>query len=219
MGALIVKPSSSSPSPFKSSPPPPTTTRKSSQGGNNGQQINHEQRQQKQHGEVDEDDETEDSEEDLEFCNRIISNIYGAATNVPLFGTEDVTSDIHAEISALGMTCQNGYNSKGCTAYITIPPCKRCFAALVAFGITRIVTRQEAPPLIQETATKHGIQVCNFTKEMNRAQMSRINLLVNNNLTNDVELMKFVEQRREHRQRQRQLKNNKKNADKQEENE
>ena len=198
MGALIVRPSSSSPS-----------SSSKEVEGKNSKSNNHEQQQKQQQQQQQQDYEY------IEYTKRIYDNIYGAATNVPLFGTCDVTSDIHAEISALGITCQNGYNSNGCTAYITIPPCKRCFAALVAFGITRIVTRQESSKLIKDTGERLGIDICNFTKDRNRAQLLRMNCLINNttntNLTNDFEkLMKFVEQRRENRKQQRQKDKNKK---------
>jgi tRNA(Arg) A34 adenosine deaminase TadA len=143
-----------------------------------------------------------------DHSRRIFSNILGAATNVALFGTKDVTSDIHAEISALGQACQASRSTTGCTAYITIPPCRRCFAALVAFGIRRILTRQESPQEIRETAAQRGIEVVSLTREQNRRQMQRINQLVNPDRT-DQELMEIAERNKLQRQER---KNAKKNA-------
>ena len=152
---------------------------------------------------------------------RIRSNILGAATNIPLFGTKEVTSDIHAEISALGQAGQAGLSTKGATAYITIPPCKRCFAALVAFGVGRIVTRQEAPRLIRETAARTSslglsgddgnevIRVEHFTRDQNRRQMQRINQLVNPPDRTDEELMRIAELNRIRRQERKLAKKNK----------
>lgn len=133
---------------------------------------------------------------------RIFRGILGAATNLPLFGEKNCTSDIHAEISALGEACQSGQSTQGCTMYITIPPCKRCFAALVAFGITRIVTRQVSPRIIHETASKHAMAVVNFDRDTNRRQMERINKLVNKDRT-DEELMEIAERNRKQRQQRK----------------
>jgi deoxycytidylate deaminase len=83
---------------------------------------------------------------------RFFQNILGAGTNTPLFDNNESTSDIHAEINALGEACKSSQSTENCTAYITIPPCKRCFAALVTFGIRRIVTRQASPFIIRETS-------------------------------------------------------------------
>jgi tRNA(Arg) A34 adenosine deaminase TadA len=141
-------------------------------------------------------------EGDGEHEERIYRGILGAATNTPLFGEKDCTSDIHAEIGALGQACRSYQSTEGCTVYITIPPCKRCFAALVAFGIKRIVTRQVAPKLIRETAQGHGMEVLNLSREQNRSQMERINRLVNKDKT-DEELMNIAERNRTKRQQRK----------------
>jgi deoxycytidylate deaminase len=83
---------------------------------------------------------------------RIFPNIVGAATNTPLFDGMDVTSDIHAEINALALVCRSSQSTEGCTAYIPIHTCQRCFAALVTFGIRRIVCRRESTLLNCQTA-------------------------------------------------------------------
>lgn len=150
-------------------------------------------------------------ETECDYKQRIFSNILGAATNTPLFGTKEITSDIHAEISALGQACQASHSTTGCTAYITIPPCKRCFAALVAFGIRRIVTRQESPKEIRETAARQGMEVLSMTREQNRAQMKRINDLVNPHLTDEA-LMQIAEKKREQRMERKLAKTNMHNA-------
>jgi deoxycytidylate deaminase len=131
--------------------------------------------------------------------NRLFQGILGAATNTPLFGTKDCTSDIHAEIVALGQACRSKRSTEKCTAYITIPPCKRCFAALVTFGIKRIVTRQVSPQVIRDTASDHGICVEHFSPEMNRSQMERINKLANKDKSDD-ELMEIAERNKIKRQ-------------------
>jgi deoxycytidylate deaminase len=133
---------------------------------------------------------------------RLYRGILGAATNTPLFGAKDCTSDIHAEIAALGQACRGAHSTEGCTAYITIPPCKRCFAALVAFGISRIVTRQVSPQIIRDTACAHDMEVENLTREKNRSQMERINRLVNRDKT-DEELMDIAEKSRSQRQQRK----------------
>ncbi len=103
-------------------------------------------------------------------CDSIIS----VANNMPLFSEND--SDVHAEIAALGQACQRGIRTQNATAYITMPPCKRCFAALTVAGIRRIVTRYDPPQKIQEAATRNNIQ---FIKISNHTeQMTRINTLI-----------------------------------------
>ena len=156
-----------------------------------------------------------ESVEELE--RRLFGSIIGAATNAPLFAPTD--SDIHAEISCLGQACNNKHAVRGCTVYITIHPCKRCFAALVAFGVGRIVSRQMPPKQIVDCAHRNGIEVAELTKEMNRSQMKRINELVS--ITNgdgggtsgdrrasrtDEELMEYVARRKKWREQKRQEK-------------
>ena len=47
------------------------------------------------------------AESDADHEKRIFQGILGAATNTPLFGEKNVTSDIHAEINALGQVLQD----------------------------------------------------------------------------------------------------------------
>ena len=146
---------------------------------------------------------------------RLFSCIVGAATNRPLFAPTD--SDIHAEISCLGQACNSRHAVRGCTAYITIHPCKRCFAALVAFGVGRIVSRQMPPKQIVDCAHGNGIEVAELTKDMNRSQMKRINELVaaasgddaegdRQAWKTDGELMEYVARRKKWREQKRQEK-------------
>ena len=132
-----------------------------------------------------------------DFYGRIL----GAATNTPLFGGKDVTSDIHAEINALGQACKSSQSTEGCTAYITIHPCKRCFAALVTFGIQRIVCRREIIPLIRETAAERGIAVRHLTYEEQNKQMKRLNTLLNADKSHDdlMEMADDIQQKRRER--------------------
>ena len=156
-----------------------------------------------------------ESVEDLE--RRVFGSIIGAATNAPLFAPTD--SDIHAEISCLGQACNNRRSVRGCTVYITIHPCKRCFAALVAFGVGRVVSRQMPPKQIVDCAHRNGIEVAELTRDMNRCQMKRINELVStaNGLgketdgeekacRTDEELMEYVARRKKWREQKRQEK-------------
>ena len=104
----------------------------------------------------------------------ISDTIISVANNRPLFSECD--SDVHAEIAALGEACRNGIATQHAAAYITMPPCKKCFAALAVAGIRRIVTRYDPTQKIQETATRNNIE---FIKIANHAeQMARINTLV-----------------------------------------
>jgi deoxycytidylate deaminase len=170
-----------------------------------------------QEQEQDDDNNNDEDEDNAIITNfderQFYENIVGIGTNTSLFNNNECTSDIHAEINALGEVCrrQNQSTSENCTAYITIPPCKRCFAALVTFGIKRIVTRQQSSKLIQDTAVKYGIECKHFNQTEKRNQMIRINKLVNPNQT-DEELMKITEQmqfKRKVRKAERQLSSSK----------
>merc|ERR1719253_886740 len=73
--------------------------------------------------------------------NEPFGRIIAAAVNTSLFQPDE--SDVHAEINAIGQVAQRNSSPKkptstlGATAYITMPPCKRCFGALHAAGISR----------------------------------------------------------------------------------
>lgn len=136
---------------------------------------------------------------------KFFHNILGAGTNTPLFDNHECTSDIHAEINALAEACKSRLSTQDCTAYITIPPCKRCFAALVTFGIKRIVTRQASPPIIRETCQKRGIEVKHLTYLEKRSQMERINQLVNPGRS-DKELMEIAQDVKQKRQEKKRAK-------------
>ena len=67
------------------------------------------------------------------------AEIISRAINTPLFAVD--TSDIHAEVNAVALCARRGTSTAGCTAYITMPPCRNCFMLLVAAGVSRIVSR------------------------------------------------------------------------------
>ena len=115
-------------------------------------------------------DEKENKATKTNPCDAIIS----VANNRPLFNEND--SDVHAEIAALGQACRNGIRTQDATAYVTMPPCKRCFAALTVAGIKKIVTRHQPPPKIRETAQKNNIEYVAISNHAE--QMARINTLI-----------------------------------------
>jgi deoxycytidylate deaminase len=112
--------------------------------------------------------------EDDSSSKGINESIISVATNGPLFSEND--SDVHAEIAALGGASRRGTKTENATAYITMPPCKRCFAALVVSGIRRIVTRLTPPKLIEEAAKRHNIEVVALGRI--QEQTARVNTLI-----------------------------------------
>jgi deoxycytidylate deaminase len=66
-------------------------------------------------------------------------------------------SDIHAEVAVIGAACKRGLSTEKMTAYVTMPPCKRCFGLLVAASLKRIVARHDPPQLLKDVAIKHNI--------------------------------------------------------------
>lgn len=64
------------------------------------------------------------------------------------------------------------------SAYITMPPCKRCFAALVVAGVKKVVTRRVPPRQITDCAEKEGIEIFSLSQEDIQQQTARINVLI-----------------------------------------
>lgn len=73
----------------------------------------------------------------------LMDRIIGAENNQELY--QEGSSDIHAEIAAIGSAARAGRSTEESTAYITMPPCKKCFGALVAAGVKRMVSIHPAP--------------------------------------------------------------------------
>ena len=104
---------------------------------------------------------TENDEDNVSDLEDLLSiKIIGASTNLELYRPFD--SDIHAEVGALGDAAKRGKATFGGTAYVTMAPCKRCFASLFSSGIKRIVARQELPMVLENVANKHGIDYCDM---------------------------------------------------------
>ena len=97
--------------------------------------------------------------DDIEPIERNLSHyidgMISVSTNMSLYKENE--SDIHAEIAAIGLAAKEGYATHNCTAYITMPPCRKCFAALLCAGVQRIVTRHDSP--LFELAATHNIEM------------------------------------------------------------
>jgi deoxycytidylate deaminase len=135
----------------------------------------------------------------ISYEHDFFQRILGAATNTPIFGTKECTSDIHAEINALGQVCKSCQSTQDCTAYITIHPCKRCFAALVTFGIKRIVIhRPTIPLLIRDTAFQRGIETKHLSYEESQNQVQRIDNLIKSQRSDEdiIKQQQIVKQQR-----------------------
>jgi tRNA(Arg) A34 adenosine deaminase TadA len=96
----------------------------------------------------------------------LLKSIVCVANNMPLYSENG--SDIHAEIYAIGKSVRRGIALDKCTAYITMPPCRRCFPALFCAGIQRIVSNKKADSVICEAAEKHGIVMDVVVSDRNR---------------------------------------------------
>jgi deoxycytidylate deaminase len=80
------------------------------------------------------------------------------ATNGSLYEAD--SSDIHAEIAAVATAAGHGIPTRNATAYITMPPCKRCFAALVMSGVRRVVSRHPCrSAAVQKAAFASGVEL------------------------------------------------------------
>lgn len=87
----------------------------------------------------------------------ILDRLVAVANNTSVYKEKD--SDVHAEMNALAYAAKWGRASDGCTAYITMPPCKRCFGVLLAAGISRIVTTKTIHEPISSIAKERGVDM------------------------------------------------------------
>lgn len=110
--------------------------------------------------------------------DQLLDSIVSIANNQSFYIEGD--SDIHAEIVALGQMCRAGCKTNGCTAYITMPPCKRCLVALYSAGIKRIVSRYAVPDVFQRVAVQHEIEFVDVSDEsvVKEEQKIRLDALV-----------------------------------------
>jgi tRNA(Arg) A34 adenosine deaminase TadA len=144
-------------------------------------------------------DDSQQHDDDRDVLGRIIA----AATNTSLFRTND--SDVHAEINAIGQVAMRRHfaqtresaraniaevSTLGATAYITMPPCKRCFGALHASGIKRIVSRKEHPSLLREAAREVGIYMSCLTQQQLADQKVRLGRLFAHKSVDSVALLR-----------------------------
>jgi deoxycytidylate deaminase len=112
---------------------------------------------------------TIDMEPNRSFLERIVS----ISNNTSLY--RDYDSDNHAEINAIGTAAKHGISTDGCTLVVTMPPCKRCFGALLVAGIRRIVT--SCPIIltpILSLAEKHQIDIVVVDAEAAKARIAHI---------------------------------------------
>jgi len=122
-------------------------------------------------------------------AQQILDRVIAAATNTSLFQPDD--SDVHAEINAIGQVSKRFhssshtrptsiFSSQGATAYITMPPCKRCFGALYAAGVKRIVSRRQHSPVLLIAASKVGVEMAYLTQDELDRQKARLYQLFSN---------------------------------------
>ena len=83
------------------------------------------------------------AEDDDDDDDDLLSRIQSVANNQELYKAD--SSDVHAEIAAIGHAARHGRSTNACTAYITMPPCKKCFTALYTAGICRVVSVHRPP--------------------------------------------------------------------------
>jgi len=107
--------------------------------------------------------------------NDFYDSILGASTNQSLCKSQD--HNINAEIGTIGQACQHGHSTRGGCAYITRAPCKRCFAAFVSTGISRIVCHQQYPQVLVDIANKIGIKMIDLSPNENKTK-ERVELLI-----------------------------------------
>ena len=109
--------------------------------------------------------------------------IIGVATNQPLYSELD--SDVHAEIGAIGDAARCGNRTDGCTAYITMPPCKNCFGALISAGCKRIVSPRPPSAIVEAAAKARSVEVVPMDSDVIDRIKARIDILINEDCGDD----------------------------------
>jgi deoxycytidylate deaminase len=104
----------------------------------------------------------------------IYNDILMVANNMPFYSKND--SEIHAEVAAIGKASRQGLAIEGATAYITMPPCKRCLPALSVAGIKRIVSRHPLFGKLLEAISANGMVYDKIDDQEERIE--RVNKLV-----------------------------------------
>ena len=107
----------------------------------------------------------------------LFQRIIGVATNKPLYSELD--SDVHAEIGAIGDAARRGNCTEGCTAYITMPPCKNCFGALMSSGCKRVVSPRSASAVVEAAEKARGVEMVTIEPKVIDRIKGRIHALIN----------------------------------------
>jgi deoxycytidylate deaminase len=89
----------------------------------------------------------------------LLQRLVAVCNNTSVYKDRD--SDVHAEMNALAYAAKCGQHAgtDGSTAYITMPPCKRCFGVLLAAGIGRIVTTRDSQEPIVSIAKERNVEL------------------------------------------------------------
>lgn len=107
----------------------------------------------------------------------LYKRIVGVSTNKPLYSELD--SDVHAEIGAIGDAARRGNCTDACTAYITMPPCKNCFGALISAGCKRIITPRTPNNIVESAAKARGVEMVIVEPDVIDRLKGRIHALIN----------------------------------------
>lgn len=145
----------------------------------------------------------DDTDKQLRLENRLYGSIISAAINTALYKENE--SDVHAEIGALGMAARQGLRTENSTAYITMPPCKNCFGALISAGVKRVVSRQRFSNVILAAAQRVGVEMCDLSATADE-QRSRVDIYVNKGEKSLEEMEAISEARRKRKQDRRKKK-------------
>lgn len=87
----------------------------------------------------------------------LLQRLIAVCNNASVYKDRD--SDVHAEMNALAYAAKCGQATDGATAYVTMPPCKRCFGVLLAAGIGRIVTTRDIQEPIGSIAKEQKVEL------------------------------------------------------------
>ena len=73
----------------------------------------------------------------------------------------------------MGEAARHGRVTDGCTAYITMPPCRKCFAALYTAGICRVMSVHKPPAHYEKFQNKIAMEGATNVEE-HRARVRAI---------------------------------------------
>ncbi|GMH82860.1 hypothetical protein TrST_g8977 [Triparma strigata] len=112
-------------------------------------------------------------------------------------------SEVHAEMNCVCAAVEGGVSLKGCTTYISMPPCKNCFMHLKLSGVRRIVSRNRLCATISSYLATTDSITYEDIPDTDESKERRLKVVKESGREGDVEEMRRKRKRRKEIERER----------------